>query len=57
MSTNPENLVKIGLVDSEISLLQALVKKEKKTKKVTAGSAAEHKPCRPTVCSISVVYR
>jgi len=30
MSTNPENLVKIGLVVSEISLLQAIVKKEKK---------------------------
>jgi len=42
MSTNPENLVKIGLVVSEISLLQAIVKKEKK-KKVTE---AKHKPCR-----------
>jgi len=29
MSTNPENLVKIGLVGSEISLLQAIVKKQK----------------------------
>jgi len=28
MSTNPENLVKIGLAVSEISLLQAIVKKE-----------------------------
>jgi len=28
MSTIPENLVKIGLVISEISLLQAIVKKE-----------------------------
>jgi len=27
MSTNPENLVKIGQTDSEISLLQAIVKK------------------------------
>ena len=42
MSTNSENLVKIGLVVSEISLLQAIVKKEKK-KKVTE---AKHKPCR-----------
>ena len=30
LSTNPENLVKIGLVNSEISLLQAIVKKERK---------------------------
>jgi len=30
MSTIPENLVKIGLVVSEISLLQAIVKKKKK---------------------------
>jgi len=30
MSTTPENLVKIGLVVSEISLLQAIVKKRKK---------------------------
>jgi len=30
MSTNPENLVKIDLVGSEISLLQALVKKKQK---------------------------
>jgi len=28
MTTNPENLVKVGLVDSEISLLQAIVKKD-----------------------------
>jgi len=33
MSTNPENLVKIALVSSEISLLQAIVKKEDKGKK------------------------
>jgi len=40
---HPENLVKIGLVVSEISLLQAIVKKQKerKTKKVTT---ALHKP-------------
>jgi len=30
MSTIPENFVKIGLVVSEISLLQAIVKKKKK---------------------------
>jgi len=30
MSTNPENLVKIALAGSEISLLQAIVKKERK---------------------------
>jgi len=30
MSTNSENLMKIGLVVSEISLLQAIVKKMKK---------------------------
>jgi len=46
MSTNPENLMKIGLVDSEISLLQTVVKKEKeRRRKVTAE---EHKPCWPT---------
>jgi len=28
MSTSPENLVKIGLVVSEISLLQTIVRKE-----------------------------
>jgi len=28
MSINPENLVKIGLVGSEISLLQVMVKKD-----------------------------
>jgi len=39
--TIPENLVKISLVVSEISLLQAIVKKEEKSKKVTE---AEHKP-------------
>jgi len=33
MSTNPENLVKIGLVVSEMSLLQAIVKKERKKRK------------------------
>jgi len=34
MSTNPENLVKIGLLVSEISLLQAiLIKEEKKESK------------------------
>jgi len=48
MSTNPEkNLVLIGLVDSEISLLQAILKKnfKKKRKKVTA---VEHKLARPS---------
>jgi len=30
MSTIPENLVKIGLVVSEISLIQAIVKKKRK---------------------------
>jgi len=36
-STIPENLVKIDLAVSEISLLQAIVKKEKRIgKKVTA---------------------
>jgi len=42
-STNPENLAKIGLVDSEIALFQPIVKKKKTKKKV---SVAEHKPCR-----------
>ena len=38
MSTIPENLVKIGLVVSKISLLQAIVKKEERRgKKVTAA--------------------
>jgi len=38
MSNTPENLVKIGLVFSEISLLQAIVKKEETIgKKVTAA--------------------
>jgi len=32
MSTNPKNLVKIGLVGSDISLRQAIVKKEKERK-------------------------
>jgi len=42
MSTTPENLVKIGLVVCEISLLQAIVKKkERRGKKVTK---AKHKP-------------
>jgi len=42
MSSTPENLVKIGLVVSEISLLQAIVKKEERRgKKVTS---ALHKP-------------
>jgi len=46
MSTNPENLVKIGLVGWEISLLRAIVKKMemKKRKKVTA---VKHKLARP----------
>ena len=35
MSTNPDNLVKISLVESEISLLQVIAKIEKVT-------AAEH---------------
>jgi len=33
MSTSPENFVKNGLAVSEISLLQAVVKKEKKERK------------------------
>ena len=33
MPTTPENFVKIGLVVSEISLLQAIVKKERKNGK------------------------
>jgi len=33
MPTNPENLVKIGLVGSEISLLQAIIKKDEAEKK------------------------
>jgi len=43
MSTTHENLVKIGIVVSEISLLQAIVKKEEEEeeerigKKVTAA--------------------
>jgi len=40
MFASHENLVKIGLVGSKISLLQAVVKKIKKRKKVTA---VEHK--------------
>jgi len=35
MSTTPENLVKIGLVASEISLLQATVKKGKSNRSKT----------------------
>jgi len=42
-NTNPENLAKIGLVDSEIALFQPIVKKKKTKNKV---SVAEHKPCR-----------
>jgi len=42
MSTNPENLVKIGLVGSEISLFHL---KKRKRKKITI---AEHKPCQPS---------
>jgi len=41
MSTNSENLVKIGPVVSEISLLQVIVKKRKRKKKATE---AKHKP-------------
>ena len=44
MSTSPENLVKIDLVDSEISLLQTIIKKEKEKRK--KETAAEHKFCR-----------
>jgi len=33
LSINPENLVKVDLVGCEISLLQAIVKKEKKEEK------------------------
>jgi len=48
MSTNHENLVKITLVGSEISLVQAIVKKMKmkknNKKKVTA---VEHKLATP----------
>jgi len=35
ISAIPENLVKIGLAVSEISLLQAIVKKERRGKKLT----------------------
>jgi len=38
MSTNPENLVKIGLVVSEISLLQTIVKKERKKEEEKSNS-------------------
>jgi len=41
VSTNPENLVKISLIGSEISkitLLQAIVKKEEKNKKESISS-------------------
>jgi len=34
MSTTPENLVKIGLVVSEICLLQVIVKKEKEKERI-----------------------
>jgi len=37
MSTVPENFVKIGLVVSEISLLQAIVKKKKNRKESNSG--------------------
>jgi len=41
-STIPENLVKIGLVVSEISLLQAIVRKKKMMMKEV--TEAKHKP-------------
>jgi len=41
MSINPENLVKIGLVVSEISLIQVIVKKEDDERSITE---AKHKP-------------
>ena len=53
MSTNPENLVKIGEVCSEISLLRAIVRKkddeDDEKKKVTA---VKHKLARPA-CSLA----
>ena len=55
MSTNPENLVKILVVDSEISLLQAIVKKEEIKKKMMMKKKAtpvKHKLARPA-CSVS----
>ena len=39
MSTTPENLVKIGLVVSEISLLQVIVKKEKERKNMKESTS------------------
>jgi len=41
MSTNPENLVKIGLAVLEISVLQVIVKKKMMMKEITE---AKHKP-------------
>jgi len=37
ISTTPENVVKIGLVVSEISLLQVIVKKRRKNRKESNG--------------------
>jgi len=37
ISTTPENVVKIGLVVSEISLLQVIVKKRRKYRKESNG--------------------
>jgi len=42
MTINSENFVKIGLVGSEISLLQAIVKEMKLMKKKV--TAVKHKP-------------
>jgi len=39
LSTNPENLVKIGQADSEISLLQAIVKNMKMMKKKESNNS------------------
>jgi len=39
MFTNPEHLMKIGLVDPEISLLQATVEKEKEEEKKESNSS------------------
>jgi len=38
MSTIPENLVKMGLVVSEISLLKAIVKKEERKNRKESNS-------------------
>jgi len=43
MSTDPENLVTIGLVGSEISLLQAIVKEKTKMKMVKKKEKKESK--------------